>query len=129
MTFKSAVDWWYYLVIASVVLVLLVVLVPQVSAGEISPLVAVALAIFCLGLPVWLLLATFYRVDGDSLHVQSGPFSWRINISDIKSVTPSRSAISSPALSLNRMELTYGAGKKILVSPKNQKAFLDAIGQ
>ena len=37
--------------------------------------------------------------------------------------------ISSPALSLDRLEISYGSQKKIMISPKDKTGFLQAIGQ
>ena len=86
-------------------------------------------AIVALGLPVWLLLSTYYLVDAGNLMIRSGPFRWSISISEIKSVEPSRSLLSSPALSLNRLEIQYGRGKTVLVSPKDVEGFRNAIGR
>ena len=93
--------------------------------------VALAGGIFLLAvaLPLWLLLGTFYRIDDEHLRIRSGPFRWTIRLRDITSVRPSRSPISSPALSLDRLEITYGAGQRILVSPRDHGAFIAAIGQ
>jgi hypothetical protein len=36
--------------------------------------------------------------------------------------------LSSPALSLNRLEIRYGNGKRMLLSPQDAAGFLKAIG-
>ncbi len=127
--FKSAVDWWYYGIIGCSALILLVVMASVIPTG--SPL-AIIVVIFSmvagLGLPVWLLFSTHYIVEGSRLLVRSGPFSWNIARSEIKSIRPTRSPLSSPALSLQRLEITYVDGKVLLISPKNQDEFVDAIG-
>jgi hypothetical protein len=86
-------------------------------------------AIIVFGLPVWLLFSTYYVVEANTLKIRSGPFGWSILISEIKSVRPSRSVLSSPALSLNRLEIQYGRGQSILVSPEDIEGFKNAIGQ
>ena len=128
MLFKSDVDWWYYIVIVAVVVVVITALLPTLRGGQLPLSIATIILIASLALPVWLLFSTNYRVDTETLLIKSGPFSWVIPLNEIHSVRPSRSVISSPALSLNRLELTYGDGKSILVSPKNRVAFLTAIG-
>jgi hypothetical protein len=37
--------------------------------------------------------------------------------------------VSSPALSLDRLQLSYGKSKSIIVSPKNKSAFVDHLQQ
>lgn len=61
------------------------------------------------------------------LLVRSGPFRWRIAIDGIESIRPSRSPLSSPALSLDRLEITYGGGRRLLISPEDREGFLEAI--
>ena len=51
-----------------------------------------------------------------------------IPINAIKSIVKSRNIISSPAWSLDRLEIKYGDNKTVLVSPKNKAAFLSHIG-
>src|SRR5581483_3428103 len=65
----------------------------------------------------WILASTRYIGSEGTLHVRSGPFAWRIPVSSITRITPTRSPISSPALSLRRLRVEYDAGKHILVSP------------
>jgi hypothetical protein len=42
-------------------------------------------------------------------------------------MTESRSPFSSPALSLDRLQIDYGAGKSILISPADKEGFIEAI--
>ena len=92
------------------------------------------LGAFCIGvvgagLLLWMLLSTQYRVEGSELRIQSGPLRWKIATSSITSVTRTRSALSSPALSLDRLRIEYGGGKAIMISPLDREGFLRAIGR
>ena len=130
MKFRSAIDTWFYLltlVLPGAIFVSVVLSIGVVNTAAIGVIGVVA--IFTLGLPVWLLLSTYYLVEAGTLKVRSGPFSWVIPLNEIKSVKPSRSVLSSPALSLHRLEIHYGQGQTILVSPKDMKGFQGAIGQ
>ena len=129
MKFKSAVDWWYYVIIIAAAAIVLMAVVPAVRSGELSIIFGAATIVLSLGLPVWLLFSTNYRIDATSLRIRSGPFSWTIALDQIQSMAAKRSALSSPALSLNRLEIQYGPGKRILVSPANHDAFIDAVNQ
>ncbi len=129
MKFKSAVDRWYYFVIITAAAIVLLAVVPAVRSGELSILFGGATIVVSLGLPIWLLFSTNYRIDAKSLRIRSGPFSWTIALDEIRSISPSRSVLSSPALSLHRLEIQYGPGKRILVSPADHDAFIEAVNQ
>ena len=77
-----------------------------------------------IGLVLWIFLSTYYEIDGRDLVVRSGPFRWRVPLDSIESVRPSRNPLSSPALSLDRLEVRYGAGKWLLISPRDRERFL-----
>lgn len=74
----------------------------------------------------WMFRSTYYVIEGDTLLIRSGIVSWRVPIRDIRSVRPTRSAISSPALSLDRLRIDYGR-KWILVSPEDRNRFIAAL--
>ena len=76
-----------------------------------------------------ILVATYYVVDKETLKIVSGPFRVSVDISDISSVTETRSLLSSPALSRERLLIEFGNKRKIMVSPKDQRRFLKAIKQ
>jgi len=58
------------------------------------------------------------------LLVRSGPFRWRVPIADIVRITPTTNALSSPALSLDRLRIEYGRGSAIMISPRDKDQFL-----
>lgn len=131
MVFRSAVDTWFYLVIIAAAAVVTAAFFPVMVMEAGSPgvvVTGVVSALVAIGLPLWLLLSTRYIVTHELLIVRSGPFTWKIPRSDISQVQPSRSFLSSPALSLDRLEIKYGAGKSLLVSPADKEAFVKALG-
>jgi hypothetical protein len=68
-------------------------------------------------------------VDNDKLKIVSGPFRVTVDISNIHSVTKTRSLLSSPALSRERLLIEFDNKRKIMVSPKDTRRFLKAINQ
>lgn len=85
----------------------------------------VLLACTVLGLLAWVLLGTNYRFDGAMLIICSGPFRWRIQVREILSIEQSRNPLSSPALSLDRLCIQYGAPRRIiLISPRDRDEFM-----
>jgi membrane protein YdbS with pleckstrin-like domain len=129
MKFKSAVDSWFILLAAVFPAVVFIVAIAAASPMPAGAWATVAVVgILLLGLPVWLFTSTAYEVGNDVLLVRSGPFRWRIPLSEITSVEPSRSLLSSPALSLDRLRIRYGKHRAVLVSPKDKAGFMRALG-
>lgn len=128
--FKSKIDRWILvLIIAIAVIDLLAMTAIAIQGGDAAGATGVILV--CIGVLVLLLSLTFnthYTVDGDTLRVVSGPFRWKVPIEKIESVRPTRSLMSSPAMSLDRLDIRYGKHRRILVSPADKKGFLRAIG-
>ena len=122
--FRSKVDWWIRLLLGAVILAD-IVFIAKLGLGNAAVIVLIAVVVLLL----WLSLRTYYVVDQTTLRIVSGPFRWRIPLDEIKSVTPSRSLWSSPALSLDRLSIDYGNGRRVMVSPAEKQAFLGAIRQ
>ncbi|MCW5658428.1 MAG: PH domain-containing protein [Burkholderiaceae bacterium] len=128
MVFRSKVDAWLVLVlVAAAVVALAAAGAAFRQTSGMALLAPVAVVAIGAALPIWILVSTAYVVESRTLHIRSGPFSWRIPVSSITSIKPSRSPISSPTLSLKRLRVEYGTGKSILVSPADQQAFMHAI--
>lgn len=126
--YKSRIDTWLLLVLLAAMGVTLLAALEVIVVGDrgdwwIAP-VAVLVGV---GLPVWLLLGTRYRLDDKELRIASGPFRWRILLASIQSVEPSSTPLASPALSLKRLRITYGRGQQVYVSPKDLDGFRDAL--
>lgn len=126
--FSSKVDTWLFVIIVAVA-VLSVISAIALLTIERNYLIALITLALGAGLPIWILVSTKYVIAGDKLRVRSGPFRWTVSISSISSVQPSHNPLSSPALSLDRLEIRYGSNRSILVSPKHRSRFIQAIGQ
>lgn len=129
MVFKSAVDWWFYALIVVVFLVVLYGLRVQLLSGRPGQLLFLAATMVAsVGLPIWLLLSTEYRVANGQLAIRCGPFNSVVPLRAIRSVHATRDSRSSPALSLDRLEIRYDGGR-VLVSPADREGFLRALGR
>jgi hypothetical protein len=129
-SFKSKVDRWV-MILLIVIIVVDIAVVVQIAIRPGNPAETTATILLCIAAIAFiasLLLRTYYTVDKGILRIVSGPFRWRIAIDQIKSVTQTRNPLSSPALSLDRLLIKYGNGKRILVSPADKHMFLRAIG-
>ncbi len=131
MRFASKKDAWLILlgVLATVVVVLFLLPLALSSMTWTIKLPLLGLLSILIVLVPWVLWGTYYVVKEGTLNVRSGPFRWRINIADIHRVRSSRSPLSSPALSLDRLRIEYGESRHILVSPEDQEAFIKALGR
>lgn len=87
-----------------------------------------ALAALAVALIVaWVVLSTYYEFEAEDLVVHSGPFSWRVPLQQISSVRESNSMRSGPALSMDRLEITYRNGRALLISPEDKTGFLATL--
>ena len=86
----------------------------------------VPLLVAPLGLMTWTLLSTYYVVSSDSLSVRCLLLRTTVPLASVTMLRASRDLRSSPALSLDRIEVLYDNGS-VLVSPKDKTAFVRAI--
>lgn len=118
--YRSKIDWWLAAILVfgmAVSLLASIKVITASSAGWWVLLITVGLGV---GLPLWLLLGTYYSIERDQLLIKSGPFKWKVPIDDITSITPTSDAISGPALSLERLRIEYGRGASVLISPRDR---------
>jgi hypothetical protein len=125
--YRSRVDWWLGAVLAIGGGIALVSGVTALVAG--APAVPALLGIVVGGgLPCWLLLGTTYELDDTMLRVRCGPLRWRIPLAEITGTAPTSNPLSSPALSLRRLRIEYGAGRWLMISPRDEDDFLRELG-
>ena len=79
------------------------------------------------GAILWVFFGTRYKLTESELIVQSGPLRWKVDRASITSVEPTNDPAASPASSLDRLEIRYGSGKRILVSPADKHGFCAAL--
>ena len=129
MLFRSAVDARFYLLVVCFPLLVVRIAVPILADAN-STIVALVLAAIAplIVLPAWILFGTYYRVDSTLIRICAGPFSWSVPLDHIHTVTATRSLTVAPALSFDRLTITYGRNQTISVSPQRKTAFLEALG-
>lgn len=128
--FKSKIDNWVLIcLLLSVSACLLGASVPLMIGGITNYVFAAIILIAGAGFPVWIYVSTRYIVSGDDLKIISGPFTWNIPIQSIISLQETQIAATSPALSFDRLEITYGEDKVIIVSPVDKEKFIQKLGK
>lgn len=120
MRFRTKFDLW-------IVLVLTVIPVGAALAVAFSDEPWVLLVI----LPIWALVGLVvlpcdYTLEDDKLVIRSGVIKWRVPYDQIKRVYPTRSPLSSPAWSLDRIAIDYGK-TWVMISPKEKVEFLKEL--
>ena len=131
--FISKIDHWLLVLMLTCVILcafLAAKLVGQQLTIHNSLLAAVVLFIGVV-FPLWLLGSTRYYINEhkNQLIITSGPFKWRVDIESITSIKETRNPLSSPALSLDRLQISYGNNQTIMVSPKQKHEFLVALAK
>jgi hypothetical protein len=128
--FRSAIDPWFYALAGGTAAVVAGSVFPMLLRGSVlEMLLAVLVGVPAIGLPAWMLAATDYTVEPRELKVRCGPLHWAIARRDITDVRPTRSMLSAPALSLDRLEIRYGRGRSLLVSPADPAGFMQALSR
>ena len=132
---RSKKDSWLVLIIALVGLVLAGATTYQLFANGIShPPTWILLLSFLFFLAVILIFAypISYEITPPDLLIRSGLTRSRITLSSIEAVQPTRNPVSSPALSLDRLQIDYRKNAKLtstLISPERKDAFLNELLQ
>jgi hypothetical protein len=119
-TFKSKID----------LLLLIPVLVVLVGVGVYMIVNGIIIGEIVIGLIMLFILYTWvytsYEVtNDDKLRIKSGFFYNReIYIKSIKKVRPTKNHRASPALSSDRLEISYNRYGRVVVSPNNKTEFI-----
>lgn len=129
--FRSKKDWWIlaFLICMSGLLIQLLLVMHGKGTMQAYPLHT---AVYALTIPViwWPVINTRYQIQDDILLIKSMWLTWRIPLNSIQSVKATDHSIVAPALSLKRLRIDYvesGKEKFILVSPRQQQAFIQAL--
>lgn len=72
----------------------------------------------------WIFISTYYELQGKELAIHCGPFTWRIPLAEVTDIRESSTTRSGPALSLDRLEIVYGGGKVLVISPADKARFI-----
>jgi len=73
---------------------------------------------------------TYYTITGAQLLIKSGfVINITMDIGSIKKITPTNSILSSPALSMDRLDIAYNKYDNVMVSPKDKTGFITRLIQ
>lgn len=124
MIFQSKKDVWIGVIIwASIFLFVWMLYDGWSDRNIIIILLAVGLILF-IG-SIW--FRTRYIIQGEKLIVQSGLIKQSIEIQKITSIRETKSILSAPALSIERLEINYHPYETGQISPRERDLFLEKI--
>lgn len=119
MVFKSKVDIWMAIIFILVPISMIYGVITEPSA------VLLLVTAFVIVLLCILFFGTKYVIEKDELIVYGGIYKKRIPIKQIRSLRPSKNPLSAPAMSIDRIEITFDPHiQVILVSPKERELFV-----
>ncbi|MFU2030919.1 PH domain-containing protein [Bacillus wiedmannii] len=76
---------------------------------------------------MWSWFSTKYIVGEETITIRSGLVKKSIFIRDIKQISNTKNPIAAHALSLDRLEIVYGAHKTEVISPKDKDQFINLV--
>ena len=120
-TYKSKLGFWLVGPVGAVMLTVLYIMVHHkiwAGTGIVSALLIFILHMF---------FTTYYQIVGKKLIIKCGfLYHLTVDIDAIKIIKETNNPISSPATSLDRLEIRYQIGS-VLVSPQKKKDFIDRL--
>jgi hypothetical protein len=124
LPFSSKIDLWLLIVLMSAVALCLWA-IGENWQGIVNGNWLLGLALIPgVLVPLWLLGSLRYFLSDETLRIRCGPFKWRVPIREITAISPTRSPLSSPALSLDRLRIEYSQGRAIMISPEPREEFI-----
>src|SRR5690606_28527769 len=132
--YKSKIDLALFIPVVGIMLgsTVLTVILPLKQPDPMGKLVGFGIAlvmIVCTVLCLQLFLATCYAIDRDMLTIHGGWLYKRkkIPVASIRKIEKTRTFISAPAPSLDRLEIFYNRFDSIVISPEDKAGFIEEL--
>ncbi len=121
-TYRSKTDTWLVMIITIIFLPLMIM--PFFTGDWMTLFLIVPIAVFI----IHLFRNTYYTINGETLTARSG-FMVNINVDImmIRKMEETNNMISSPATSLDRLEIFYNKFDSVIISPGNKADFIADI--
>lgn len=132
--YTTKVDWWLGLILMFTVAALMGNALPFFFGPPAQTSYGPAIGLLCLAAAVWVGWIPFntkYEIGQTELLIRSAGFRWRVPLDAIVEVSPTHNPLSSPACSLDRLNVKYrnakGRERFVLISPKAKADFLKEL--
>jgi len=129
--FHTKIDWWILGFLIAMTGLLIQLLYTMYAKGTMVEYPEhTAVYILTIAVIWWPVFNTRYIIENEALIIHSLFLKWHIPLKNIQNISKTNNSISSPALSLDRLKIEYmkdGKIKQVLVSPRDQQAFRQAV--
>ncbi|WP_017728225.1 PH domain-containing protein [Halalkalibacterium ligniniphilum] len=124
MYFPSKKDLWLSIIIWGTIGVCIIM--PVIDREPFAFFIGLPVALFM----AWLWFTTGYTIEEKRLVIRYGPFKKVVMIAEISKINKVKNPMSAPALSMDRLKITYGKlfGFAV-ISPINQNKFVQVLVQ
>ena len=128
MRFQSDRSWFVTIVLWGAVIFMVFAGVLAVQQGGPEQWMLIILILVALMI-VWMWFATYYEIEGQTLHYRSGPLNGGIDIMSIRKIESGKTQFSGlkPALASNGCVVHYNKYDEIYLSPKDKDGFYEAL--
>ncbi len=93
-----------------------------------SMFVSLAIMLVCLAFVAWIWVDTKYTIKNGEMKINAGPINYApVPIPKIKSIRKTKTWLSSPACSMDRIKISYNKYDSIVISPMRLKDFLESL--
>ena len=120
--FKAKISWWVFIPIVVLTSASAILQWRTTPLGGIFSLLALAFVLH-------IFLSTTYTVTPEQVAVRCGFFRWNIPTQRITRITETRNPLSSPAPSLDRLNISYNQYDDLMISPRDKQEFIAVLRQ
>lgn len=127
MKFNSKKDWWLTLIIWGGALFAIgsgMYGLMEKPADLFIIFIVIFGAIIVPLFMLWMWFTTYYILNEENLIIKYGPFKSTIPLQSINRVKKTNNPLSSPALSLKRVEIHYDKYNSVFISPVDRDEFI-----
>jgi hypothetical protein len=125
-TFPSKIDTWLAVIVTGAVGLTWLAPFRRLADGRAIDALDIIAPVLVTAFAIWIFTGTYYVLTSDTLFVRGGPVRRTIPLRSVQRLRATREPYSSPALSLDRIEVTYGS-KRVLISPRDKRGFVSAV--
>ncbi|MFQ3546113.1 PH domain-containing protein [Halobacillus rhizosphaerae] len=97
------------------------------NPGQLEGFILMLLIAGIPGILLWVWNSTYYLLTEKHIIIRSGPFRKTIDLENVKAAKRTRTPMSSPALSLQRIEILLTNYGMAIMSPRHREDFLKQL--
>lgn len=132
-SFPSERAWWFagitWILLPGILIAVIAATIRQPPAEGVLAVVLAGILPMAVtwGFTIWIWFSTGYTVTEQELLIRSAFLTWRVPLPAITGVQRTMNPLSSPALSLNRLQIRWAKRRSVMISPADQDAFLQLL--